>query len=110
MKVRTLMLPALAALVLAACGGEPSSADIKAAYTRLTETQMKGISGIVGKDMAKLAETKVHDVKKIACKSASDKPGYVCDFKVDSESLLGRSEQTASARFVKGDDGWEIVP
>jgi len=107
---RTLVLAAAAAAMLSACGGEPSEADIQAAYHRLADGREQGIAGLLGQDMAKLARTEIHGVKKIACKAASDKPGYVCDFQVDSESVLGRSQQAASARFVKGDDGWQIVP
>jgi hypothetical protein len=106
---------AIASIMLTACGGEPSSADIKAAYEREITKADKAAEAMVGsnkvaKDMVQSMQTKIHDAKKIACKKAEGNPGYRCDFELDIEApFVGRTKQAGSARFVKGDSGWQVL-
>lgn len=115
MKLRIATSIAVASLILTACGGEPSSADIKAAFDQANAEANKAAKAMAGgsnvaQKMAQSMQTKIHDAKKIACKKAEGNPGYRCDFELDIEApFVGRTKQAGSARFVKGDSGWQAL-
>ncbi len=106
-----------ASLLAAGCSGEPSEADIKAAFekdmakTAQSIDEAGKILGGVGKALTdSLGKTELHAVKKIGCAEAKDAPGFVCDVEVDmTVPLAGRSTETATVRFVEGPDGWVVV-
>lgn len=117
--MKTLLAASFAALLLftIGCSGEPSEADIRAAFERdiaessesLNKTaQMFGGAGKAFTDM--LGQAEIHSVKKIGCVEATDAPGYVCDVEVDmTVPLTGRKKDMTQARFVKGPDGWVVT-
>lgn len=115
MKYHLTLSFAVAAFLLSACGGEPSSADIKAAFEQEKAKANKTAEARAGgsdlaKKMVQSMQTKIYDAKKIACKKAEGNPGYRCDFEIDIEApLVGRTKQAGSARFVKGDNGWQVL-
>lgn len=91
----TRLLPLVVALPLAACGvvggGDgPSEKDIADALTK---------SGVT-----------VKSVERIACKTAPDRPGFVCDFRVTTCSKFKPSDCSKSAtrtgRFVLFGENW----
>jgi hypothetical protein len=110
---------ALCALFLfaAGCSVAPSDADIKAAFekdmakTAQSIDEAGKIFGGVGKALTdSLGKTELHAVRKIDCKEAKDAPGFVCDVEIDmTVPFAGRSKEMATARFVKGPDGWIVV-
>jgi len=117
--MKTLLAAALAVFLLftAGCSGEPSEADIRAAFekdiTKSSESlnktaQMFGGAGKAFTDM--LGKAEIHSVKKISCVQATNEPGYVCDVEVDmTVPLTGRKKDMTQARFVKGPDGWVVA-
>lgn len=115
MKFRITATIAIASVMLTACGGEPSSADIKAAFEQANAEANKTAGAIAGgskaaQKIAQSMQSKIHDAKKIACKKAEGNPGYRCDFEIDIEApFVGRTKQAGSARFVKGDNGWQVL-
>ncbi len=112
----TMALVAVSMLV-AGCSGEPSEADIKAAFEKDMAKTAQSLDdagkmfGGVGKALTdSLGKTELHAVKKIGCAQAKDAPGFVCDVEVDmTVPLTGRSKEMATARFVKGPEGWVVV-
>ncbi|GAA0779910.1 hypothetical protein GCM10009108_18910 [Castellaniella ginsengisoli] len=99
------ILPAL--LLLAACSSEPSQADLQAAVQKAVDRQNESMQSMVGGvlDMPKFA---LNGVEKLSCTSSRDKPGYVCDIRLDiTRPLVGRTVDQATARFIKTDQGWE---
>jgi hypothetical protein len=115
--MKFMLLVVLAAFSLAGCSGEPSEADIKAAFEKDMAKTAQSLDdagkmfGGVGKALTdSLGKTELHAVKKIGCAEAKDAPGFVCDVEVDmTVPLAGRSKETATARFVKGPEGWVVV-
>lgn len=93
--------------LLAACSGEPSETDMKAAVEQTfggMNEQLGGVGKLIGKDLS----TKVKSFKKLACAEAKGNPGFACDFEMTVNGPLGEQNQKASARFVKGDKGWTV--
>ena len=115
--MKYMMLVVLAAFSLAGCSGEPSEADIKAAFEKDMAKTAQSLDdagkmlGGVGKALTdSLGKMELHAVKKIGCAEAKDAPGFVCDVEVDmTVPLAGRSKEMATARFVKGPEGWVVV-
>jgi hypothetical protein len=98
---------AVMGFLVSACGGEPSASNIQEAMEQQMANEGKAVGGMMGGEMAKNMQAKIHGVEKIACNKADGKPGYRCDFSVDIEvPILGRTTQNGSGRFVDGDDGW----
>ena len=111
MKYRLAISTAIVSLMLAACSNAPSSADIKAAYERHINEAGKEAVPLVGEKLVKDLIVKVHDAKKIACEKADGNPGFRCDFEADLEyPIVGKVKKTMSARFAKGDSGWQMLP
>ncbi len=104
-------------LFAAGCSGEPSEAEIKAAFEKDMAKTAQSLDeagkmfGGVGKALTdSLGKTELHAVKKIDCAQAKDAPGFVCDVEIDmTVPLSGRSKETATMRFVKGPEGWVVV-
>ena len=112
MRFRSTAALAAASIMLAACSGEPSSADVKAAFEQAIAQVNRATQAIAGSsDSArKMLQTTLYDAKKIACKKADGYPGYRCDVEIDIESpLIGRTKQVDSVRLVKGDKGWQVM-
>ena len=104
-------------LFASGCSGEPSEADIKAAFEKDMAKTAQSIDeagkmfGGMGKSLTdSLGRMELHSVKKIGCAEAKDAPGFVCDVEVDmTVPIAGRSKEMATARFVKGPDGWVVA-
>lgn len=106
--VRSLVAVSAACLALAACSGEPSESDMKAAVEQTfggMNEQLGGVGKLIGKDLS----TKVKAFKKLACAEAKGNPGFACDFQMTVDGPLGEKTEKASARFVKGDKGWAVL-
>ncbi|KIL97375.1 hypothetical protein CCC_00436 [Paramagnetospirillum magnetotacticum MS-1] len=104
---RSFVVVSSACLALAACSGEPSESDMKAAVEQAygsVNAQLGGVGKLIGKDLS----TKVKSFKKLACSEAKGNPGFACDFQMVVDGPLGEKTENASARFVKGDKGWAI--
>ncbi|SDO20659.1 hypothetical protein [Afipia sp. GAS231] len=86
-------------LALAACsGGEPSQGEMKNAFDRA----MRAENGV--------KSTEINEFNKVACKAATDRPGYMCDFFADANitiELLGpqKIRRNLSGRFFADKDG-----
>lgn len=96
-----------ACALLAACSGEPSDSDMKAAIEQTfggMNEQLGGVGKLIGKDLS----TKVKAFKKLGCAEAKGNPGFACDFEMTVDGPLGTKTEKASARFVKGDKGWAV--
>ena len=117
LKSKTLAILAAAVLLVAGCAMEPSEADIKAALEKDIAKSAESIDsagkmfGGAGKALTDaIGKPELHAVKKIGCAEAKDAPGFVCDIEVDMTSpLAGRGKDMATARFVKGPEGWVVV-
>jgi hypothetical protein len=97
----------LACMALAACSGEPSETDMKAAVEQTfggMNEQLGGVGKLIGKDLS----TKIKGFKKLACAEAKGNPGFACDFEMTVDGPLGEKTEKASGRFVKGDKGWAV--
>jgi len=106
--VKSFVAVSAACLALAACSGEPSEADMKAAVEQTfggMNEQLGDVGKLIGKDLS----TKVKSFKKLACAEAKGNPGFVCDFEMSLDGPLGQKTEKASARFVKGDKGWAVM-
>jgi hypothetical protein len=92
-------------LALAGCsGGEPSDSQMKSAFV-----------GLMRADGA-VKSFSIHEFKKLACKAAGDRPGYVCDFFADATAsldLIGPQQihGNLSGRFIVGQNNeLEFIP
>ena len=98
------------AMLLVACGGEPSESDIRAVMEKdikLANEQMSSLGSALGTGTK--METKLHSVKKIGCKADGDK-AYLCDVEMDVEApLVGRRKAVAPMRLIKASEGWAIT-
>lgn len=105
---KPLIAVSAACVLLAACSGEPSEADMKTAVEQTfggMNEQLGGVGKLIGKDLS----TKVKSFKKLACAEAKGNPGFACDFEMVVAGPLGEQTQKASGRFVKGDKGWTVL-
>ena len=105
---KPLIVVSAACALLAACGGEPSEADMKTAVEQTfggMNEQLGGVGKLIGKDLS----SKVKTFKKLACAEAKGNPGFACDFEMTVTGPLGEQSQKASGRFVKGDKGWAVL-
>jgi hypothetical protein len=117
MKTKILTALAAAALLIGGCAMEPSEADIKVALEKDIAKNAESIDsagkmfGGAGKALTDaIGKPELHAVKKIGCVQAKDAPGFVCDIEIDMTSpLAGRGKDMATARFVKGPEGWVVV-
>ncbi len=119
MKIRSMLDAALLGVFLFAsgCAVEPSEADIRAALEKDMAKTSESFDaagkmfGGAGKALTDtIGKTELHAVKKIGCKEAKDAPGFVCDVETDMTApFAGRTKDMATARFVKGPDGWVVV-
>jgi hypothetical protein len=106
-RARKLILVALACGGLVACG-EPSESDMKGAVEKTFATingHLGGMGKLIGKDLT----TKVLEFKKLGCAKAEDGKSYACDFEMTVDGPLGKDQQKAKGRFVKGDAGWTVA-
>lgn len=97
-----------ALLLLAACGGEPSEADIKSVFEKQIAAEAKTMEQIGGKGTADrmkglMGEVKI--IKKIGCK-ADGENAYKCDVEMEVTRMGNTNKGIAPVRFVKGSDGW----
>jgi hypothetical protein len=97
-----------ALLLLAACGGEPSEADIKSAFEKQIAAESKAMDQFGGKGMADqlkglIPEVKI--IKKIGCKEDGEN-AYKCDVEMEVTQMGNTNKGIAPVRFVKGSDGW----
>ncbi|RAU23095.1 hypothetical protein CU669_02720 [Paramagnetospirillum kuznetsovii] len=104
----TLSLVLAACAALAACDGDPSDADMKAAVEQTYGSINKEL-GSVGKMIGKDLTTTIKAFKKLGCAKAEGNPGYRCDFEMTLNGPLGEKTEKASGRFVKGDKGWAVM-
>ena len=106
------------AVLLTACGGSPSEAQIKEALQadmkRSQEQAAASARMLLGEQAAEKAKQlaatnvgEIKDVHKIGCKDDGEK-AYRCDFEVEV-SRNGQTQKSPpiSARFIKGSDGWQ---
>ena len=105
------MLAVSAGLLVAGCSGEPTEAEIRQVYEdeiARTNEQMVNLGGEQAASM--IGKSELHAISKLGCKEAENNSGYNCDVQVDmSVPFLGRSTQTRTQRFVRGDDGWVVI-
>jgi hypothetical protein len=95
-------------LLLVACGGEPSDADIMAALQADAAKGNAAAQAMLGRAAPEEMQTKVLAAKKVAC--AEDKPGWKCTVAVSVQvPIFGKQDSTASFNFVKGDKGWVVT-
>lgn len=97
-----------ALLLLSACGGEPSEADIKSVFEKQTAADAKAMEQIGGKGAAvrmKGLMPEVKSIKKIGCK-ADGENAYKCDVEMEVTQMGTTNKGIAPVRFVKGSDGW----
>lgn len=97
-----------ALLLLAACGGEPSEADIKTAFEKQTSANAKAMEQMGGKQAAGMIKgllPEVKSIKKIGCK-ADGENAYKCDVEMEVTQMGTTNKGIAPIRFVKGSDGW----
>lgn len=88
-------------LLLAGCGGEPSSGDIE----KVVQSSVTRLNAQLGSWGGK-TKAEVHSVKKLGCKSDSSN-AYVCDVEADiTHPMAGRTKGVSQIRMVKGSDGW----
>ena len=112
--MKTILIPLLA-IALSGCSGEPSESDIKSAFSKEIDKANAFVDRASGgneamKTFSKSMKTELKEVKKLGCKEAQDASGYNCDVKVTAVApLVGETTNTATARLIKGDDGWELV-
>lgn len=105
-----MILPGIFTLFLFACsGGEPSETDISDAINKQFKAQLEQSAGMFDEQ-----DITVHYIKKVNCNKAEGKGGYLCDVDVNIDVKLpfvGTQNQKGvqSLRFVKTDDGWNIV-
>ncbi len=110
MKNITLIITVIMTMLLTACGSqEPSEKDISEAIQKQTKAQLEGSTGIFKEE-----DITIRHIKKIACSEAEGKSGYLCDVDIDLDIKLpfvGVQKQTGiqSFRFIKNDDGWNVV-
>ena len=89
-------------VMLTACSGEPSSADIDKVIRFSVKQATQQMGGFGGFD-----KIEVHEVQKLGCKSEGSGAAFQCDVEVDSTSPTGlRAKQVSQLRLVKGSDGW----
>lgn len=101
MKTRLLNSATLTtALLMAACGGPPSSGDIKTAMERSISSNPATIS----------MDVKILEVERLSCQSAGEKT-YVCDVRASGTSILQPrpTTSTRTLRLAKASDGWVTV-
>ena len=98
-----------ALLLLTACGGAPSDADIKSALEKATAMSAKAVAQFDVMGIAKSMQPEFKNIKKIGCKEDGEK-AYKCDVEYEVTQLGNTSKQTMPMRFVKGSDGWALTP
>ncbi|MGE0030879.1 MAG: hypothetical protein AB7T20_07145 [Steroidobacteraceae bacterium] len=111
---RTRLLCVIAGVVISACGGEPTESDLQLAFqTSVGKAQAMAYALTVPRslpELGNLAETELHDVRKLGCQRAKDVAGYVCEVEVDvTAPLIGRTTQIGTVRMVRGTDGWQVL-
>lgn len=110
-------------LIVSACSGEPSGADIEKAFSRQISTayqaavqaaaanprgmQAEMMKGVSEKDF----KGQIHDLKKLACSKGETSVNYTCQIEIDMTlPLLGqRVKKTEQVKLIKGSDGWQIA-
>lgn len=101
-------MPAIVAstLFLVACGGEPSSSDVKSLVETelkpVLEMQTKMLSGLTGVSPANAPTLK--EVKKTGCKEDGEN-AYRCDVEI---VMTDGKSRNVPMRFVKGSNGWSL--
>lgn len=102
------ILACVGLFTLAAC--EPSEKDIYSAIESKIEKESAPTANLLGDEASGYLVPKLNSVRKIGCVKAEKSTGYKCDFEIEaSNGLTGNHKEVVNARFVKGEDGWEIV-
>lgn len=110
-------------VILSACSGEPSGADIEKAFSRQISTayqaavqaaaanprgmQAEMMKGVSEKDF----KGQIHDLKKLACSKGETSVNYTCQVEIDMTlPLLGqRVKKMEQVKLIKGSDGWQVA-
>lgn len=110
-------------VILSACSGEPSGADIEKAFSRQISTayqaavqaaaanprgmQAEMMKGVSEKDF----KGQIHELKKLACSKGETSVNYTCQIEIDMTlPLLGqRVKKMEQVKLIKGSDGWQIA-
>lgn len=107
----SILLAAATVSMLAGCSREPSTSDIKDAYTHEVD-QTNNLTHKFSGDAMKI---KVNDLKKINCKESTTKGQFDCNVDIDlTLPIIGQHEQKTMLTVAKGDigggkQGWVIL-
>lgn len=102
MRVLNLSFVCGASILVAACGGAPSDADLKAAVKKQMDADEKA-AGMFADMMPKITV-----LNKIGCKEDGEK-AYKCDLEVEVTQGKNVNKGPAQLRFVKTSDGWQVT-
>ena len=99
----------LLALMLCACGGPPSEADVRGALERNLAATIKAGEELQGAAWAQQMrqEVKIYGLKLSVCKPEGK--GYRCDVEVDwTTPLAPRATQSMSPLLYRTSQGWSL--
>lgn len=99
-----------ATLLLAACSGEPSASDIKAALEKDLRQAMEFQTNLmksVSPSAAAMAP-QLEDVRKVGCKADGEKT-YRCDVEIIVANGNEKKSKVVPTRFVKTSTGWQAT-
>lgn len=108
-RIRSRLLAIATALLLAACGGAPGDADIKAAIDR---SQAESHSPV--RLLDKAMKAKLTAVKAVDCRKEKEGAAHVCDVQLTVETTnpftgkVASTTTTEKLRLVKTDQGWAV--
>ena len=98
----------LTTILLMACGGAPSEADMTKAIDKQIQAEMtaaKQFMGGAGASMAEKMAPKLENLKKIGCKEDGEK-AYRCDIEIEITQNGATNKAPVNMRFIKGSEGW----
>jgi hypothetical protein len=93
-----------AACMLTACGGSPSEGDVQQAMTKALTADIGREKGAMTGDQTKKLDEMAKKIKLDGCADASEKV-YKCDFSIEMDGKTAKD----SAKFIKGQSGWEVT-
>lgn len=109
-QIARVIAAAATCVLLSACGGSPSEADLKSAVDRQVKAEAEAMERVVGKQGMAMARSMTVEIKalhKIGCKEDGEK-AYRCDVELEVMREGTASKAPTSMRFVKGSDGWLV--